>query len=131
MINAPNLSTSSVIKCSICRADIKERHKMYQTGLRLGVICRSCRTRFSDEDIEWIVNIFFAFGDYFGKFDKSKFSIGSTIVEFAEQIDSRVLSLHSANLKMWHKVLTYNIWVVFLQFLLQFPYAYILIFVFI
>ena len=106
MINAPNFTISSGIKCSICRADIKERHKMYQTSLKLGVICRSCRKLFSEEDIEMIVNIFFAFGGYFGKFE---FSIDDIIVEFAEQLETKEINLHSANVKMWHKVLTHGI----------------------
>ena len=109
MINSPNFTVSNGIKCSICRADIKERHKMYQTGLRLGVICRSCRTRFSEEDIEMIVNIFFSFGGYFGKFDRSDFSIDEAIVEFAEQLSVGNTTLHSQNIKMWHKVLTHGI----------------------
>ncbi|MBA7475051.1 hypothetical protein ES707_10415 [subsurface metagenome] len=109
MINAPDFTISNGIKCSICRADIKERHKMYQTSLKLGVICRSCRNRFSDEDIEMIVNIFFAFGGYFGKFDKSEFSIDDIIVEFAEQLENKEINLHSANVKMWHKVLIHGI----------------------
>jgi len=82
---------------------------MYQSSLKLGVVCKSCRKRFSDEDIEMIVNIFFAFGGYFGKFDKSEFSIDSTIFEFADQLDNREVNLHSANVKMWHKVLTHGI----------------------
>jgi len=109
MINAPNFTVSSGIKCSICRTDIKERHKMYQTRLKLGVICRSCRKRFSDEDIEMIVNIFFAFGGYFGKYDKSEFSIDDIIVEFAEQLSLGNANLHSQNIRMWHKVLTHGI----------------------
>jgi len=82
---------------------------MYQTSLKLGVICRSCRKLFSEEDIEMIVNIFFAFGGYFGKFDKSEFSIDDIIVEFAEQLETKEINLHSANVKMWHKVLTHGI----------------------
>jgi hypothetical protein len=82
---------------------------MYQTSLKLGVICRSCRKRFSDEDIEMIVNIFFAFGGYFGKFDKIEFSIEDVIVEFADQLETREINLHSANVRMWHKVLTHGI----------------------
>lgn len=105
----PNITISSGIKCSICRADIKERHKMYQTSLKFGVICRMCRRRFSDEDIEMIVNLFFAFGGYFGKFDKSEFSIEDVIVEFAEQLNAGNTTLHSQNVKMWHKILTYGI----------------------
>lgn len=82
---------------------------MYQTSLKLGVICRSCRKCFSDEDIEMIVNLFFAFGGYFGKFDKSEFYIDEVIVEFADQLENREINLHSANVKMWHKVLTHGI----------------------
>ena len=109
MINAPNFAVSSGIKCSICRADIKERHKMYQTSLKLGVICRSCRKLFPEEDIEMIVNIFFAYGGYFGKYDKSEFSIDDVIVEFAEQLSLDNSKFHSQNVKMWHKVLIHGI----------------------
>ena len=56
-----------------------------------------------------IVNIFFAFWGYFGKFDKSKFSIEDIIVEFAEQLNSGNTTLHSQNIKMWHKALTHGI----------------------
>lgn len=56
-----------------------------------------------------IVNIFFAFGGYFGKFAKSEFSMDDVIVEFAEQLEAKEINLHSANVKMWHKVLTYGI----------------------
>lgn len=82
---------------------------MYQTSLKLGVICKSCRNRFPEEDIEMIVNMFFAYGGYFGKYDKSEFSIDDVIVGFAEQLDSREVNLHSANVRMWHKVLTHGI----------------------
>ena len=109
MINAPNFAISSGIKCSICRADIEERHKTYQTSLRLGVICKSCRKRFSVEDIEMIVNLFFAFGGYFGEFDKSDFSMDAVIVEFAEQLALGNDSFHSQNVRMWHKVLIHGI----------------------
>ena len=109
MINAPNFPTSSGIKCSICRTDIRELHKMHQTSFMLGVVCRLCRERFSDEDIEMIVKIFFAFGGYFSKFDKANFSINDVIVEFAEQLENRDTDLYSATIKMWHKVLTHGI----------------------
>jgi len=82
---------------------------MYQSSLKLGVVCRSCRKRFSDEDIEMIVNLFFVFGGYFGKFNKSEFSIDDIIVEFAEQLDNAELNLHSANVRIWHKILTHGI----------------------
>ena len=109
MINAPKPKVSSKLKCSICRADIKDRHKVYQSSLKLGIICDICRQRFSDEDIEMIVNMFFAFGEYFGARDRSKFSINDIILEFAINLDGGKVNFHSQNIKMWHKVLTYGI----------------------
>ena len=109
MINAPKPKVSSKLKCSICRADIKDRHKIYQSSLKLGIICYICRQRFSDEDIEMIINMFFAFGEYFGAHDRTKFSINDIILEFALNLDEGKVNFHSQNIKMWHKVLTYGI----------------------
>jgi len=109
MINAPKPKVSSKLKCSICRATIKDRHKVYQSSLKLGIICDMCRQRFSDEDIEMIVNMFFAFGEYFGARDKSEFSINDIILEFAINLDGGKVNFHSQNIKMWHKVLTHGI----------------------
>lgn len=109
MINAPDSKISNQIKCSICRADIKDRHDLYQSSLKLGVICKTCRERFSEEDVEMIVNLFFAFGGYFGQLDKSEFSIDDLVMEFAEQLDAGNSTFHLQNVKMWHKILTHGI----------------------
>jgi len=109
MINAPDSKISNQIKCSICRADIKDRHALYQSSIKMGVICKHCRERFSKEDIEMIMNMFFAFGGYFGQFDKSEFSLDDLIAEFAEQLDAGNSTFHIQNVKMWHKILTHGI----------------------
>jgi len=109
MINAPKPKISSNLKCSICRADIKDRHKIYQSSLKLGIICKLCKQRFSDEDIEMIINMFFAFGEFFGSRDRSKFSIKDIILEFAIDLNEEKANFHSQNVKMWHKVLTHGI----------------------
>ena len=108
-MNASNTTITNEIKCSICRADIKERHKVYQSSLKIGIVCNLCRQRFSDEDIEMIINLFFAFGEFFGARDRSKFSIEDTILEFAKNLDEGKVNFHSQNVRMWHKVLTYGI----------------------
>ena len=111
MINAPDtkIPKKNEIKCSICHVIIKDRHTLYQSSLNLGVICKSCRDRFSEDDIEMIVNLFFAFGGYFGQFDKSEFSIDEIIEEFAEQLEAGDTPFHLQNVKMWHKILTHGI----------------------
>jgi hypothetical protein len=109
MINTPDPKISNQIKCSICHVDIKDRHTLYQSSLKLSVICKLCRERFSEEDVEMIVNLFFAFGGYFGQFDKSAFSIDDLVIEFAEQLDADNSTFHLQNVKMWHKILTHGI----------------------
>jgi hypothetical protein len=53
--------------------------------------------------------MFFAFGEYFGARDKSKFSINDIILEFAINLDKGKVPFYLQNVKMWHKVLTYGI----------------------
>lgn len=109
MINAPTPKISSKLKCSICRADIKDRQKVYQSSLNLSIICNNCRQRFSDEEIEMIVNVFFAYGEFFGARERSKFSLRDTIVEFAIDLNEGKADFHSQNVEMWHKVLCHGI----------------------
>jgi hypothetical protein len=108
-MNAPNITITNEIKCSICRADIKDHHKVYQSSLKLGIICNLCKQRFSDEDIENIINLFFAFGEFFGARDRSNFSIEDIILEFAKNLDEGKTNFHSQNVRMWHKVLIHGI----------------------
>lgn len=56
-----------------------------------------------------IVNIFFAYGGYFGQFDKSKFSMEDAILEFAEELGVHNASFQVQNVKLWHKILTHGI----------------------
>ena len=56
-----------------------------------------------------IVNIFFAYGEYFGARDRSKFSVKDIIVEFAIDLNEGRADFHSQNVKMWHKVLIHGI----------------------
>ena len=109
MINTPTPKVSSKLKCSICRADIKDRNKLYQSSLKLGIICTMCKQRFTDEEIEMIMDMFFAFGEYFGARDRSEFSIKDIIVEFAIDLNEGKANFHTQNIKMWHKVLTHGL----------------------
>jgi hypothetical protein len=56
-----------------------------------------------------IINMFFAYGEYFGARDRSKFSVKDIICEFAIDLSEDKTSFHSQNIKMWHKVLAHGI----------------------
>ena len=64
-----------LIKCSICRHEIKDRATLCQNGVNYGVVCVECYQKFSGEDLELMANLFLAFGGYFGQFQRSEFSI--------------------------------------------------------
>jgi len=56
-----------------------------------------------------IINMFFAFGEYFGARDRSEFSIRDVILEFAVDINEGKVDFDSQNVRMWHRVLSYGI----------------------
>ncbi|MFX0074356.1 MAG: hypothetical protein ACFE96_02865 [Candidatus Hermodarchaeota archaeon] len=109
MINTPKPKVSNKLKCSICRADIKDRHKIYQSSLNFGIICDICKQRFSEEDIGMIIDMFSAFGEYFGARDRSKFSVKDILIEFAIDLNEGKVNFQSQNVKLWHKVLSHGI----------------------
>jgi len=109
MINTPKPKVSEKLKCSICRTDIKDRHKIYQSSLNFGIICDICKQRFSEEDVGMIIEMFSAFGEYFGARERYKFSVKDIITEFAIDLDREKANFHSQNIRMWHKVLTHGI----------------------
>jgi hypothetical protein len=53
--------------------------------------------------------MFFAFGEYFGARDRSKFSIKDVVIDFAIDFNEGKANFHSQNVKMWHKVLAHGI----------------------
>jgi hypothetical protein len=104
MIKSPNNPPSSQIKCSICRANIKYRHEMYQVKYNLGVICKDCQKRFPEEDIEMITNIFLIYGGYFGQLKDQAQSISDLISDFTDDL-LLGKNFQELNIKLWHKVL--------------------------
>ena len=109
MINCPDASISSKVKCAICHAEIKDRHRMYQTHLSFGVVCKECFERFSKEDIEMIASLFLAYGGYFGQYERDTLSIENLIIKYAQKINLGTESLTSTNIRMLHEVLTHGI----------------------
>ena len=56
----------SFVKCSICRQEIRGKHRFTKLAMNYGVICPECDNKFNDDEIELISNIFTAYGGYFG-----------------------------------------------------------------
>ncbi|MFX0005449.1 MAG: hypothetical protein ACFFA7_06200 [Promethearchaeota archaeon] len=115
-INSINIEPTThlsrdVIKCGICRNEIKRGASIYQEGLSFGVVCEECYKNNSQEDLELMANLFLAYGGYFGKLKQNKFSVYKIIkklmVKFQPGKD--LDSLIDINIKMMHQALLYGV----------------------
>lgn len=70
-----SVSSEKTLKCGICRADIVDKSFIYQSKSYGALICQDCCNMFSKEDIELILDLFIAYGGYFGKLKPSDFSL--------------------------------------------------------
>ena len=73
MISSSN-KIRRVVRCGICRVEIRDRAQIYQAGVNFGIVCIRCYKQFSTEDIELMANMFIAYGGYFGMLNGSRIS---------------------------------------------------------
>lgn len=100
-----------LIKCGICRNEIKRGASIYQEGLTFGVVCEECYKSNSQQDLELMANLFLAYGGYFGKLRRNKFSVYKTIKKLMEKFQpgKDLDSLIELNIKMMHQALLYGV----------------------
>ncbi|MFX1316375.1 MAG: hypothetical protein ACFE9T_10965 [Promethearchaeota archaeon] len=104
----PNYSS---LKCGICKAEIKTRASVYRTGVHIRVICESCYKKFSEDDIELMLNLFTAFGGYFGKYKKPEYILYIILKELKEKYREKgyFFNADEINIKILHKALLYGV----------------------
>ena len=85
--------THDMVKCGICRDEIKRGASIYQEGLTFGVVCESCYKNNSQHDLELMANLFLAYGGYFGKLKQNKFSVYKTIKKLMAKKIYRVIGI--------------------------------------
>jgi hypothetical protein len=66
---------AKIIKCDICHKDLNKKAVFYHTAINNKIICEICYKAFSKDEIELMVNLFSAYGGYFGKYQKFKPSL--------------------------------------------------------
>ncbi|MFX1410762.1 MAG: hypothetical protein ACFFA6_10435 [Promethearchaeota archaeon] len=103
--------SSSSLKCGVCKAEIKTRASVYRTGVHIRIICESCYKRFSEDEIELMVNLFTAFGGYFGKYKKPEYILYIILKELKEKYREResFFSADEINIQILHKALLYGV----------------------
>ena len=103
--------TQELVKCGICRNEIKRGASIYQEGLTFGVVCENCYKNNSREDLELMANLFLAYGGYFGKLKEKRFSVYKIIKKLISKIQPGKESdtLIEMNIKMMHQALLYGV----------------------
>ena len=94
------------VSCSICRENAYPEITIKKMGLSFGVICQKCSKSFTDRDIEFMHNMFTAYGGYFSKLSNSREVTVSKLKKFAkefktrekhyENVEDEIKTLHSA-----------------------------------
>jgi hypothetical protein len=78
-----------LLKCGICHNEIVSSASIYQEGFRFGVVCQTCYTSNSPEDLELMANMFLAYGGYFGKIKASDFSLYKMLEKIASKVQKK------------------------------------------
>lgn len=104
-------SENANLKCGICHREITRGATIYQEGFHFGVVCTECYKKNSEEDLELMANMFFAYGGYFGKLKGSNFSIYKALKEILDefQVTKESISVEEVNIKMMHRALLHGI----------------------
>jgi len=108
-IISSEISLQKELKCSICRRNIKINANMFQTKLRLEFICDNCYLNHSKEELNLILNLFDAYGGYYGC-EKDINAQNSEIIkklaiEIKRKTRNNSIDLDSFKLKIIHKAL--------------------------
>jgi len=66
--------TNSYLKCGICNKKLDNISTTYFSKFIQLPACENCKNQFSKEDLEIMLNMFLAYGGYFGQFSRETFS---------------------------------------------------------
>ncbi|MEJ2293957.1 MAG: hypothetical protein P8Y23_04245 [Candidatus Lokiarchaeota archaeon] len=99
-----------VIKCDICHKDLNKKAILYHTAINDKTICEICYKTFSKDEIELMVNLFSAYGGYFGKYQKLKASVYIRLKELnGTKVEQDALSgAEGLNLQLLHAALQFG-----------------------
>lgn len=97
--------TLHVIKCGICRNHIGREVKIYKEGLNFGVVCEKCYKDNSPQDLEFMANLFHAYGGYLGMVKESEFSLYDLLRPLASASKFK----DKMNIKALHQALLHGV----------------------
>ncbi|KKM88354.1 hypothetical protein LCGC14_1259580 [marine sediment metagenome] len=100
-----------VVRCGICRVEIRDRALIYQAGINFGIVCIRCYKQFSTEDIELMANMFIAYGGYFGMQKESRISTRNILEKLTTGLGKQGddVNFEQVNIQVFHKALLHGI----------------------
>ena len=97
-------------KCGICNQELCSKAIFYQSAVNNRIICERCYRMFSRDDIELMINLFIAYGGYFGKYHKLKASVYKRLKELNgfEVKQDNLANADGLNLQLLHAALQFG-----------------------
>lgn len=98
------------IRCIICNNETKQKPQIIQLGVDFCIICPECIKRFPRKDMEFMYNMFSAFGGYFGQLKDTKRSVYEIFKHLTKEfnIQEERITLKS-DIRLLHKAFLYGI----------------------
>ena len=97
-----------IIRCGICRNELKKGATIFQEGLSFGVVCEKCYKNNSPDDLELMANLFMAYGGYFGIWKDSDYSLYKVLKTLTSG-DNGNSSIIELNINLLHQGLLHGI----------------------
>jgi len=95
--------------CGICHNTILDLSQAYQSEFLLIPACEECVKKFSEEHLEMMLNMFLAYGGYFGQTPRKDFSIEALVKHFDEVDNEDGHMIEEINIRMMHTALIHGI----------------------
>jgi len=99
--------TNSVVICSVCHSEIIDLVGIYQSPVNFAVVCKKCLTRFTRNDIEMMIGLFFLYGGYFGKLKNRTFSLNKVLSSMDMPINKE--EVEEMNQRLMHQALIHGL----------------------
>ncbi len=106
-INSESIPTQPhhTIKCVICQKQLGKGSRIFKEGLNFGVVCEECYKNNSAQDLEFMANVFHAYGGYFGMVKDADFSL----YELLKPLSSASKSRDKMNIKALYQALLHGV----------------------
>jgi len=107
MYNPHDFSANSIVICSVCHSDITDLVGVYQSPVNFAVVCRQCLSRFTQDDIEMMIGLFFLYGGYYGKLKNRTFSLDEALSKMEMPINKD--EIEEMNQRLMHQALIHGL----------------------